>query len=216
MSAYASYIRNYGGQVFDKSLPFYTHQYVPPEELAAIGSRVISRQEDRSFSSCLLELYSYFLSSFHLSPHPNTNSSSTIPSTLPLLPISVTGLWIESSIQNLAYLSSSSFHKHSWSDKNLTCSELVSEISQEYSASQYFMSLQESRCHSLPWDHSLSDCTYLPLLQGVSQEISSNQTKVFPDQLYFLISPQYSSGFRENMKEVIRFAPSLPVPPYLR
>jgi hypothetical protein len=76
------------------------------------------------------------------------------------------------------------------------------------------MSLQGAKCHSLPWDHSLSDCTYLPLLQSVTQELPSNETKkVFSDQLYFLISSQYSFGFRENMKEVIRSALSLPSPP---
>jgi hypothetical protein len=234
LSAYASYLRHYGGQVYEKNFSFHTHQYLSSEDLFLATDPDPSHETNQSFNAALIRLYAYFLSSFYLSSSSASTSGLTLstaspgPSSLPLFPISVTGLWIESSLQNSSYLSStllaSSLHKAFWSSSPHTLSDLILAITQVFSVSHYFMSLQDMKDTSLlplSWDSSLSDCAYLPLLptlfpalfrhqhqqQKQQEPLSSHhlrETKLFPEKSYFLISPQYSYGLRENMKEVIR------------
>jgi hypothetical protein len=187
-----------------------------------------SEEANPSFNAALIKLYAYFLSSFYLSSSSSgLVTASPGPSSILLFPISVTGSWIESSLQNSSYLYlpsaplSSSVHKAFWSTSPHTLTDLILPITQHFSVSHYFMSLQDMKSKSLlSWDHCLSDCTYLPLLPAQQQlSLSSSSSfsyhrkdsKLFPEKSYFLISPHYSFGLRESMREVIRCAPSLPL-----
>lgn len=162
----------------------------------------VSETDDTSFNTTMIRLYSYFFSSFYFS------SPGHVSSTLPLFPIAVTGLWIESSIQTHSYtfspLLSTFLHKFCPSSCSHSLSELISTLTQKFSVSHYFMSLQDIETKSLPWNHSLSDCTYLPLFHSTRQEIVSQKKRIIFDKSYFLISPQFSNTFKDQMKEVVR------------
>lgn len=215
-SAYASYIRHYGGQVYDSNFPFYTHQFLPtPEQFQALPKNTTEDEKEENnqiLNNLLLKLYSYFLSGFYLH-HRNssTNNDNNFFVSRPIthFPISISGLWIESSLHiSSYYLSSSSFIHHSIrSSTSYTISSIISQILQNFPISDYILKLQNNKKSStpstLPWDYSLSDCSYLPLLQSV-QSFKSQKKNIFNKKCNFLVSSQYSDVMKQNIIDVIR------------
>lgn len=124
-------------------------------------------------------------------------------------PISISGLWIESSLHiSSYYLASSSFLHHSIrSSTSYSISSIISLIVQNFTTSEYIISLQNNKKTStpstLPWDYSLSDCSYLPLLQSL-QSSKSQKKNIFNKKSHFLISSQYSTVMKQNIIDVIR------------
>ena len=228
-SAYASYIRHYGGQIYDSnSFPFYTHQFLSTsEQFQSLREEEEQRKKEEqeqeyrpTLKNLLLKLYSYFLSSLYLRSSSSNSTPASIARPITYFPISISGLWIESSLHiSSYYLSSSSFiHYSIRSSTSYTISSIISSIIKSFTTSNYIISLQDNNQNnnqenksiiptSLPWDYSLSDCSYLPLLQSIqsSSKSKSNKKTIFNKKCRFLVSSLYSNIMKQNIIDVIRY-----------